>query len=426
MIGQPRTRRTVLGVLASTLFVAQGAFTAGAAQTAPSSPVTIELYGIASGGWQPVIDDFQAKYPSITVKWTKFGVDDLKQALRVGASSRRMPTMWYNWGGTLAGPYNQAGLALDMTDLLKQSGIDKRLNATALQLAAEDGKVRGFPYRLLPAGLFYRKDIFEQNGIAVPKTFAEVEAAADALAKKNVVPFATGGKFGWMTMRYMDYLIEHFAGPEKHDALKTLEASWESPEVVKAYAKLKEWTDKGYFNKGFITVDPTTAVTMLYGGQAAMVMEGPGVEASRLLRDNVDRSRWGTFVPPTDRQPQRAMGYITQLQVSANAPREQRDAAVLFLQFLADPENATKYLPTLGGPSAVLGAKYGPDLSLSRVWVDTLESGLKMYLPADQGLPQELVSVYFETNDSVILGSITPQQAAAQMEAAVKRYKAQR
>jgi raffinose/stachyose/melibiose transport system substrate-binding protein len=58
----------VLAVLAGTLVAAQGAFTAGTAQTAPSSPVTIELYGTASGGWQPVIDDFQAKYPTITVK----------------------------------------------------------------------------------------------------------------------------------------------------------------------------------------------------------------------------------------------------------------------------------------------------------------------------------------------------------------------
>jgi len=165
---------------------------------------------------------------------------------------------------------------------------------------------------------------------------------------------------------------------------------------------------------------------MLYGGQAAMVMEGPGLEAARLLRDNVDRSRWATFVAPTGRQPERAMGYITQLQVSANAPREQRDAAVLFLQHLADAENATKLLPSLGGPSAVLGAKYGTDLSLSRTWVDRLEGGLKMFLPADQGLPQELVSVYFETNDSVILGTLTPQQAAKQMDDAVKRYKAQR
>jgi raffinose/stachyose/melibiose transport system substrate-binding protein len=396
------------------------------AQAQPAKPVTIEFYGIASGGWQPVIDDFQAKYPHITVKWTKYGVDDLKQALRVGASSRRMPTMWYNWGGSLAAPYNQADLSLDMTDLLKQANLTDRLNPTAIRLATDEGKIRGFPYRLIPTGIFYRKDILEQNGIAEPKSFKDLEAAADALAKKNVTPFATGGKFGWMTMRYMDYLIEHVAGPQKHDALKALEASWDSPEVVQAYTKLKEWTDKGYFNKGFITVDPSTAVTMLYGGQAAMVMEGPGIEAARLLRDNVDRSRWGTFVPPTDHQPTRSMGYITQLQVSANAPREQRDAAISFLQHLASADNATKFLPSLGGPSAVLGAKYGEDLSLSRNWVNNLEGGLQFFLPADQGLPQELVGAYFETNDAVILGSLTPQQAAAQMESAVKRYKAQR
>ena len=396
------------------------------AQTVPSGPVTIEFYGIASGGWQPVIDDFQKAYPNITVKWTKFGVDDLKQALKVAASSRKMPTMWYNWGGTLQSQYDRAGLALDTTALLAQTGLDQAINPAALALGKDEGKSWGMPYRLIPMSIIYRRDIFEGAGATVPKTFAEFEGVLATLLAKGVTPFATGGKFGWMTMRYIDILLEHFAGSAKHDALKGLAVSWKDPAVTAAYTKLKEWADKGYFNRGFLGVDPTTAPTMLYDGRCAMLLDSPGIEASRLLRDGVDLSKWATFVIPLDQSPNRISGFITQLQIAATAPPDQRDAALLFLKHLATPGNATKFLPTLGGPSAVKGVQIPPELPLSRRWVEILEGGVSMFLPADQALPQELVNTYFETNDAVVLGSVTPQQAGAQMDEAIARFKANR
>ena len=60
-----------------------------------------------------------------------------------------------------------------------------------------------------------------------------------------MTPFSLGGKFSWMTMRFTDFFIEHFAGPKLHDDLMNMRVSWDQEAVVKGFAKLKEWQDKG-------------------------------------------------------------------------------------------------------------------------------------------------------------------------------------
>ena len=88
------SRRTVLAGVASSVAVGKAV-----AQSAPERETQLDFFGLASHNWQPVIDKFQQDYPNIKIKFTKFGTDEMKQALRVGASSGKMPDIWWNWGG---------------------------------------------------------------------------------------------------------------------------------------------------------------------------------------------------------------------------------------------------------------------------------------------------------------------------------------
>ena len=80
------------------------------------------------------------------------------------------------------------------------------------------------------------------------------------------------------TMPTTDFFVEHFAGPAMHDKLFALEASYNSPEVIKAFTKLKEWVTKGYFNEGFISLDPAQALPLLQQDKAAMIFQGLGLK----------------------------------------------------------------------------------------------------------------------------------------------------
>src|SRR5437016_546047 len=125
-----------------------------AAQKVPTGNVTVELFALATNGFDPVVDAFNKQYANITVKLTKFGTDEMKQALRVGASSGKMPDLWFNWGGSLASPYDKAGLALDLTPRINELKLDEILIPSAIKLAEYNDKLYGVPNRLVSMSFF--------------------------------------------------------------------------------------------------------------------------------------------------------------------------------------------------------------------------------------------------------------------------------
>lgn len=405
-------------------FAAGAALGPASAQTVPTGKVTVELFGLATNGFDPVIESFQKEYPNITVKWTKFGTDEFKQALRVGASSGKMPDLWFNWGGSLAYPYSRAGLTLDLTPRVGELKLDQTLVPTAISLAQDRGKLWGVPNRVVPMTIIYRKEMLEKAGVTPPNTFAELEAACAKLKAAGITPFSLGGKFSWMTMRFTDFFIEHFAGPKLHDQIKAMEASWDQEPVVKAFAKLKEWNDKGWFNQGFLNTDPATNMQLVYQGKAAMVLEVPSIEVTRLKRENIDPNTYGAILMPTDQTPRRVSGFQQQLQVSAKAAKDVQDAALLFATYVVRPDLAAKNMASIGGPSSVKGVTPGADSPIQSQYAKWLSDGLELYLPGDQSLPQEMVAAYFEAQDSVILGAMSPAEAAKSVQQAITAFKA--
>jgi ABC-type glycerol-3-phosphate transport system substrate-binding protein len=79
----------------------------------PTGNITFSFWAIASQPWQTMIDDFEKTYPNIKVKWTKYSSDEMKQSVRVASSAGKMSDAWYNWGGSLASPYEDGGHALE-------------------------------------------------------------------------------------------------------------------------------------------------------------------------------------------------------------------------------------------------------------------------------------------------------------------------
>jgi raffinose/stachyose/melibiose transport system substrate-binding protein len=411
----------------STLFLAICSTNAqeAAKPPVPSGNVTFSFWGIASTPWQVMIDDFQKTYPNLRVKWTKYSVDEIKQALRVASAAGKMGDAWFNWGGSLASPYEDAGHALELTPQLQAVyGVHKNIVPAAIDLARHNGKLYGVPIWVRPMTIFYKKSLFDKCGLTAPKTFDELEKACETLKSKGIIPFACGGKFSWMTMRTTDFLIEHFAGPEMHDKLFSFEASYNSPEVIKAFAKLKEWVTKGYFNDGFISPDPAQSLPLLFQNKAAMTFQGPWIEDQNIIPAHEDANNYIPIVAPSDQTPARISGFQEQIQFWSKAKPDQQKAALLFASFITTPVVAKKHIAEFGSPSAVIGVLPPEGHPIATQMVTWLQNGLKLYLPTDQALPQELVNAFWQAQDSVVLGTLTPEAACAQIQKAVDQYKA--
>jgi raffinose/stachyose/melibiose transport system substrate-binding protein len=392
----------------------------------PSGNVTFSLWGIASQPWQVMIDDFQKTYPNLKVKWTKYSTDEMKQAVRVASAAGKMSDTWFNWGGSLASPYEDGGHALELTpQMMAQYGVDKNIVPGALELARHNGKLYGVPIWVRPMTIFYKKSIFDKYGLTAPKTFDELEKVCEALKSKGIIPVACVGKFSWMTMRTTDFFVEHFAGPAMHDKLFSLEASYNSPEVIKAFAKLKEWVTKGYFNEGFISLDPGQALPLLQQDKAAMIFQGPWIEDQNIIASHEDPSNYVPIVAPADQQPVRVSGFQEQLQFWTKAKPDEQKAALLFASFITTPEVAKRHIAEFGSPSSVVGVLPTENRPIASQMAKWLQGEVGLYLPTDQALPQELVNAFFQAQDSLVLGTLTPEAACAAIQKAVDEYKAE-
>jgi raffinose/stachyose/melibiose transport system substrate-binding protein len=378
---------------------------------------------VLNSGWEWVdqaVEDFKQIDPNIEVEVTHYETDPIKEALKVAASSRTLPDMWFTWGGSLGSFYPENGLTLDLTQVAKDHNWSEKYNKTAIEMSTYGGKVSGIPLHLNVLGMWYPKSVFEQAKLTPPKTFAEFEASLETLKKSGVIPLAFGSKGGWHTMRLTEQLLEHFAGPELHDKLNNLEASWNDPAVVKTFEKLGEYTDKGYFPKGYSSLDPTEAENLIYSKQAGMISEGTWFDGS-IANEGFNNTEFEVFKFPTEQSPARSSVFAEMIQLNGELQGAKKDAAIKFGEYITGVEVANKYVETFGSP-AVLDTTPSPNTPHLQTLLDYANDG--GFLITDQALPQEVVQKLFEAQDKVAFKEWTPQQAAEEMEKAAAAYKA--
>jgi len=374
---------------------------------------------------QEAINEFQSLYPHIRVVHETVsgsGAALYPDALRTALLSGDPPDVFFMWGGTIAEPYMRAGQVRDLKEYYDKYNWHDRFIPWAVQATQYQGVTYGAPVLVQGIAYWYRKDIFDRYGLTVPTSYAEMEQLAARLSNQNIHALSLGGRFGWHTMRFTEYLLEHTAGPELHDALNRLEARWDDPAVVEAYNLLKKWVDNQWLVPNFLNVVPDDARWPVYRGQAAMDPEGPWFERT-LISDEMQGPHWDFFMPPTDHEPLRYSAFIEQLMIPVASRHP--DEAALFIDFITSPETLRKY-PQIFNTPATVGVTPDPELlPLSYKFQVILETSMATYTITDQALEKELMDTFFAIQDGIIAGRYTPEEGAREMQAAVERWKAE-
>lgn len=369
---------------------------------------------------QAAIDEYQEKHPNVKIKVSYNSTDDHKKNLKIAASSDTLPDVWRNWGGSFASYYVLNGYSYDLREYAEKNGWKDKFLQAALDLATFDGKLGGYPFVINGLGIFYRVDMFEKYGIKVPETFEEFEKAMEILKANGITPISTAGKYGWHVMRLLEEFMEMYCGSEMHDKLLNLEADWTHEGVVKSFAKLKEWADKGYFPEGFLTADPNDTKLLLYSDMAAMDIQGPWYETN-LIVDEQDKSKYGFFKLPLTEEANRMSAFIEMFQFNSKLSEDKLEACMDFVEFMTSEETVAKH--NLQQPLPYRNLKLDESLVMTRQVLDAMDK-YGTFTITDQSLPQEVVSKLFEAQDKVILGEMTPEEAAEFMQNEIEKYKA--
>lgn len=130
-----------------------------------------------------LISLFQAEHPEITVVPTTIPSGEYWTKLKTALATGTGPDVF--WMNMTVPDYYNAHLLYDLTDRIKQDGVDMSKFPKILQdLYTKDGHIYGMPKDYDGIGLFYNKAIFDEMGLAYPKDGMSWDELLD-LAKKT-------------------------------------------------------------------------------------------------------------------------------------------------------------------------------------------------------------------------------------------------
>lgn len=199
--------------------------------------------------------------------------------------------------------------------------------------------------------IYYRKDLFEKNGLAVPRTFAELEEAAKKLTDKpnDFYGIVGRGARSPLVTQFSSYLYGF--GGDFMD-VKTRKSRIDTPEFIAAaeyYGRLmREYGPPGTLNMGW-----TQAIAVFQQGKAAMYIDA-STQYPNLLdpaRSKVaDKTGIGLF--PAGPKAHKFYD-VTCWAIAMSSNSKKKDAAWKFIRWMTDKKRCT----VIQGDYAVQGAR---------------------------------------------------------------------
>lgn len=152
--------------------------------------------------WAAAIEEFERTHEGVTVRFEEKGFEQIQKTASMVLNSDEAPDlMEYNKGSATAGLLSRQGLLTDLTTEVTERGWDDQLSETVRTTCTYDergvmggDKWFGVPNYAEYTMMYYNRSLFDQHGIALPTTFAELTAAMDAFVGAGVTPLAVGGK----------------------------------------------------------------------------------------------------------------------------------------------------------------------------------------------------------------------------------------
>lgn len=368
--------------------------------------------------FEPMTEAFNESQDRIHVTCSFYDTDGIKDACKVAAQSGALPNMWFNWGGSLGGYYAENGCTYDLTEYAKEHNWADSFNSGAISLCTLNDQLCGYPTSYNVLGMYYRQDIFKQYGIEVPTTFEEFENACATLKENGITPISTAGLYGWHVMRLVEQFIEYYAGANEHDSMNEFQTSWNNEDVIKALEKYSEFCEKGYFPDGFLTADPNDTLLALGSGTAAMDIQGQWYDGT-INTEGLSMDLFGWFPFPNETGRMSAFAEMTQF--NANNSREQLDACIEYMDYCYSQENVDQYSSYYNLPLPKAGAVMPEGQPhVEEMINNSAEHGT--FTITDQAFPTEVADVLFSAQDAICNGTMTPEEAASNIQTAIESY----
>jgi multiple sugar transport system substrate-binding protein len=184
MIGMHRSvvrGRAVVATAVAGLLLASVVGGATAADPAASQEPVELTFWTWVGGIEDVVAQYEAENPGITINVENVGCCDqqytkLQTVIEAGSGAPDLAQFDY----PVVASFALTGGLADITDLVSPDLQDKFV-PSAWDSVTANGRLYGVPQDVAPTVMYYRQDVFDRLGVAVPTTWDEFQAAAAAI-----------------------------------------------------------------------------------------------------------------------------------------------------------------------------------------------------------------------------------------------------
>jgi raffinose/stachyose/melibiose transport system substrate-binding protein len=368
---------------------------------------------------QQLFDNFKAK-TGITVTYQQFGSDDYEKAVKTRLAG----------GADLDVLGVRAEMRKEILNsdfLMDLTGRPLLKNVKDLSAAtAPDGKVYGIVLGGFCEGVWYNKDVFKKYSIAVPRDWAQLNAACATLKKNGVTPMVGAFKDSW---------VNYYAGigpvqrvyendPKIVIKLGNGQAKWTDKVWVDAFKEVEYFLKKGYIAPESTGLGYVQGEQAFIQGKAAMFIMGTWSAKDDEVGAAQKNFSLGYMPMPYALKGEKLQGIrIAGLITSIAAGSKNKDAAEKFLAYLVDPKGgAPLYHEFNKHPSNVKGydTPFGPmgDIIREAQELPGVES-------IRDDLPSIVTNALYTGLSEMVIGSKTAAEVAKELDDAQQKANAQ-
>lgn len=232
------------------------------------------IHGDIENALNIALDEYKDKHPNITFEVTVYKNEVYQTAINNALLTDSLPDLFFMWGYTKLQRFVDAGIAQEITDLVKEENISGQVKKGGLDAFTYNDKIYALPLYGWKAVLFCNRELFDKYGLKYPQNYSEFIKVMNQFKEHGVVPMVSGAKEGWLSSLYYMSLVQgEGPGDAIYQAVKE-KSLFQKKQFVEAARKMEQISQGGYWQKNYMEYDAYNAVHLFSQEEAAMLYYG--------------------------------------------------------------------------------------------------------------------------------------------------------
>ena len=296
---------------------------------------------------KPLLEGFQKENPNITIKYEALDWDTTLEKLNVvltGGTPPDVVTTDMTWLPKFAA----LGAFTDLKTLsggkLNGEAWDKAYTAGALESITFNDQYVAALYDFDVYALYYRSDLFEQKGLKVPTTWAELADVSQKLVEGDKY------KYQWLpeTFHGSQWIYENGGNLLSNDNKTVVFNSPEAVEAIQAYVDMLTKDSAIYWG-----ADQGERIQGIKDGRIAMFSDGPYSMGIMKSAAPEMAGQWRVALHPYSKQPG---SYLGGTGLAIPSQSKNKEAAWKFVEYAMRVENQIGVYTYAGAAPALTAA----------------------------------------------------------------------